>query len=64
VDEGDKALVLSKSRSEAVARYLTAYHSISLTRILMRSRGAKNPAVSNDDPRQRFKNRRVVITVR
>gem|GEM_PF-123469 len=64
VDEGDQSLVLSKRRAEAVVRYLTAYHNIPLNRILTRSRGIKSPAVSNDDPRQRYRNRRVVITVR
>jgi outer membrane protein OmpA-like peptidoglycan-associated protein len=63
-EEGQEALILSKNRAEAVARYLTAYHKISITRILIRARGGSDPAVSSADPDQRSKNRRVEITVK
>lgn len=64
VDEADKALVLSKARAEAVARYLTAYHKVSMSRILVRGRGSKNPVASNSNPNLRGQNRRVVIMVK
>jgi len=64
VNEGSKKLYLSKARAEAVARYLTAYHKVPISRILVRGRGDKNPVGNNLDPDQRYKNRRVIITVR
>jgi outer membrane protein OmpA-like peptidoglycan-associated protein len=64
IDESDDALILSKARAEAVSRYLTAYHKISMTRILIRARGAKEPLVTTGEPAQRYRNRRVEITVK
>lgn len=64
VDEGSRKLVLSKARAEAVARYLTAYHKVSISRILVKGRGSKNPAGNSLNPDERYKNRRVVITVK
>jgi len=64
VGEAAAALILSKTRAEAVARYLTAYHKISITRILIRPRGVKNPGVRSGEPARRRLNRRVKITVK
>jgi outer membrane protein OmpA-like peptidoglycan-associated protein len=64
VDEEARKVYLSKARAEAVARYLTAYHKVPISRILVRGRGDTNPVGNNLDSNQRYKNRRVVITVR
>ncbi len=62
VGEKDNALILSKSRAEAVARYLTAYHKISMTRILIKPRGTRSPVVRGN-ARAAYRNRRVEITI-
>lgn len=64
IDESENALILSKARAEAVARYLTAYHKVSMRSILLKARGAREPLVASGDPAQRYRNRRVEITVR
>ncbi|MCK5240846.1 PorV/PorQ family protein [bacterium] len=64
VNEEARKVYLSKARAEAVARYLTAYHKVHISRILVRGRGDKNPAVNNSNYKQRYRNRRVIITVR
>ncbi|MEW6517409.1 MAG: PorV/PorQ family protein [candidate division FCPU426 bacterium] len=64
MEEGQQKLFLSKSRAEAVARYLTAYHKVPISRILVRGRGDKEPAGNTLDPDERYRNRRVVITVK
>jgi outer membrane protein OmpA-like peptidoglycan-associated protein len=64
VEERDKKLYLSKARAESVARYLTAYHKVPISGILIRGRGDKNPVSNNLNPDERYQNRRVVITVR
>ncbi len=64
IDESENALILSKTRAEAVARYLTAYHKVSMRRILVKARGVREPLVTSGDPAQRYRNRRVEITVR
>ena len=58
--EADQAITLSKARAQAVARYLTAYHNISLVRILVRGRGAKK---AQDSGRPGYQNQRAIITV-
>ncbi len=64
VDEGQQKLLLSKNRAEAVARYLTAYHKVPISQILVRGRGDKDPEADSLNPDERYRNRRVVITVR
>ncbi len=55
----NQAIALSKARAQAVARYLTAYHNISLTRILVRGIGVKKPR----DSGRGYKNQCAIITV-
>jgi outer membrane protein OmpA-like peptidoglycan-associated protein len=43
VEEGVESTFLAKARAEAVSRYLTAYHQISLLRIVVRGQGGENP---------------------
>lgn len=64
VDEGQQKLLLSKNRAEAVARYLTAYHKVPISQILVRGRGDKDPEADSLNPDERYRNRRVVITVK
>jgi outer membrane protein OmpA-like peptidoglycan-associated protein len=64
VDEGQQKLLLSKNRAEAVARYLTAYHKVPISRILVRGRGDKEPEADSLNPDERYRNRRVIITVK
>ncbi len=63
-DETAEALVLSRSRAEAVARYLTAYHKISMRRILLRGRGTKQPKTIAGKVDLPGHNRLVVITIK
>jgi outer membrane protein OmpA-like peptidoglycan-associated protein len=63
MDEKADALALSKSRADAVTRYMTAYYKISVGRILVRPKGDKQPVVKSEDERLRDKNRRVEITL-
>lgn len=58
-EEADQAITLSKARAQAVARYLTAYHNISLSRILVRGRKEKE----SGDSGQEGQSRSVIITV-
>ena len=58
-EKANQATTLSKARAQAVARYLTAYHNISLSRILVRGLGVKK----SKDSEPGYKNQCAIITV-
>lgn len=64
VDEPDEPNLLAQSRAEAVSRYLSAYHQISISRILIRVGKDRKAGGKSKDPRERALNRRVEIKVR
>jgi len=58
-EKANQATALSKARAQAVARYLTAYHNISLSRILVRGLGVKK----SKDSEPGDQNQCAIITV-
>jgi len=61
--EKSQEFLLSKLRADAVTRYLSTRHQISLSLMEIFSRGSKKPRASNQNAAGQAKNRRVEITI-